>query len=67
MDVGFVYTRPVDLTGLTFDLLVPGKLVAAVARSNALSKQARISLRAFAKQPLIIWYRHLNPASMTAS
>jgi len=61
LDVGFVYTRPVDLSGLTFDLLVPGKLVAAVARSNALSKQARIPLRAFAKQPLIIGHRHLNP------
>jgi DNA-binding transcriptional LysR family regulator len=61
MDVGFVYARPVDLTGLTFDPLLREKLVAAVARSNALSRQARIPLRTFARQLLIIGYRHLNP------
>jgi DNA-binding transcriptional LysR family regulator len=61
MDVGFVYTRPVDVSGLTFDLLVPGKLVAAVAHSNALSKHARIPLRVFSKQPLIIGRRDLSP------
>jgi DNA-binding transcriptional LysR family regulator len=61
LDVGFIYARPVDLSGLTFVLLVPGKLVAAVARSHTLSKQARIPLRIFAQQPLLIARRELNP------
>jgi DNA-binding transcriptional LysR family regulator len=61
MDVGFVHTRPVDLSDLTSDILVPGKFVVAVPRSSPLSKYARIPLDAFAQQRLVLGHRHLNP------
>jgi DNA-binding transcriptional LysR family regulator len=61
IDVGVIYNRPQDARGLAVRSLLLGRCIAAIANAHPLAQQRQPSLRAVAREPIILWGREINP------
>jgi DNA-binding transcriptional LysR family regulator len=66
LDLAFVRPPIGDSEGLVFELLAEEHAVMVVPTGHALSNAASAPLSAFAKDPLILWPRALNPGNYDA-
>jgi len=66
IDVGVIYNRPPDARGLALRPLLLGRCIAAIASTHPLAGRHRPSLRAVAREPIILWRREINPARYDA-